>query len=200
MKTLVLVTLIATNTLVSFAAEKPDTKPATGSVLIEAKFIEVPAGKFPIDGPKEMQSGPLSAAQTQELMKKIAALQGAEVLSAPRVSTRDGQRALIQIGREVAVGSGDAKKTIFEGTSFEVVPEIQKAGIHLATKFSVTTRRADATEPLTEQSFELTTREAEMTIPAGQMVVLRDVNARQKDRELVVCLTASLVEAPKAGK
>ncbi len=135
--------------LAARAAEIEVPKDAAGQVEIEARFIEVPealalklkdpAGKllFPTaaKGGKPAARGRIvvvpGEGQMQPFLARLLEEKGVDVLSAPRVITRSGRRAVIEIIREVRYPTewkADAeKKGAWVPTAFEV----RNAGVTL---------------------------------------------------------------------
>lgn len=97
-------------------------------ILIEAKFIEVNDSAAdllkPFAGTEASQtvSVMLNAEQLSTLWSKIESTKGVDSLSMPRVTTRSGQEAKIEVGREFAYQDADGKPTTKQlGTTLTVV-------------------------------------------------------------------------------
>ena len=123
-------------------------------VEIEAKFVELPeAGSKALGLPgaglpqDENNASPLlpsviDADVERKLMEKINNCDGADVLAAPRVTTRSGQQAKVEIGREFVYPSafeedkkavGGLRPTAFEkrnvGVTLDVKPTVAADGM-----------------------------------------------------------------------
>lgn len=105
-------------------------------VLIEAKFVELPAKtaelpallKHPVNPPGVV--GTVTEAQLQEILRDLSQRKGVDLLAAPRVTTRDGQRADIEIKREVSYKDAQGKPLSKDcGISLSVVPELHAEGL-----------------------------------------------------------------------
>ncbi len=97
-------------------------------VLIEAKFIEVSeeakALLAPFDTAAASSSvgGMLNDVQFSAFLKKVEGAKGVDMLAAPRMTTRSGQEAKIEIGREFAYKDAEGKPAAKQvGTTLTVV-------------------------------------------------------------------------------
>jgi beta-lactamase regulating signal transducer with metallopeptidase domain len=97
-------------------------------VLIEAKFIEVNDGAtdlltpFAATGASPSVSGMLNDDQLSTLWKKIEKTKGLDILSTPRMTTRSGQEAKVEIVREFAYRDAEGKPATKQlGTTLTVV-------------------------------------------------------------------------------
>jgi beta-lactamase regulating signal transducer with metallopeptidase domain len=109
-------------------------------VLIEARFLSVPARALPIDimgdqfdtpalGTMWVVQRPESAKQ---LVTQITAKKGTKTVATPRLITLDGQKAMIQIGEELPAPPGqDPKAQRFVGLVLEVTPRIVGREVNL---------------------------------------------------------------------
>jgi beta-lactamase regulating signal transducer with metallopeptidase domain len=100
-------------------------------VLIEAKFIEVGEeakdllAPFAATGKSPSVSVMLNDEQLSTLWKKIETTKGVDVLSMPRVTTRSGQEAKIEVGREFAYKDDSGKPATKQlGTVLTLLPKI----------------------------------------------------------------------------
>ena len=121
------------------SASEAERKP---QVEIEAKFVELPeAGGKALGLPGADMPG-LGADATRKLLEKINNCDGADVLSTPRVTTRSGQQAKVQIVREFVYPSafeedkkvaGGLRPTTFEkrdvGVTLDVKPTVAADGM-----------------------------------------------------------------------
>jgi|UniRef100_UPI00378414E5 beta-lactamase regulating signal transducer with metallopeptidase domain len=118
---------IALLTFLGITKAAPPDKNAP-QMLIEAKFIEVTDGatdlldSFATTGKSPSVSGMLNDEQLSALWKKIETTKGVDVLSMPRVTTRSGQEARIEIGREFAYKDATGKPATKQlGTTLTMV-------------------------------------------------------------------------------
>ena len=131
---------------------KSDTlKRAAGQVEIEGQFIEVPeavalalkdpAGN-PLFPPQALGKGtkPMPYAQVVSLLKAgdeqtyladLKKMKGVDVLSAPRVTTKSGQRAVIEIIRELKYPTEWKKDAEKKGLWVPTAYEVRSAGVTL---------------------------------------------------------------------
>jgi hypothetical protein len=100
-------------------------------VLIEAKFIEVGEeakdllAPFAATGKSPSVSVMLNDEQLSTLWKKIESTKGVDVLSMPRVTTRSGQEAKIEVGRKFAYKDASGKPATKQlGTVLTLLPKI----------------------------------------------------------------------------
>jgi beta-lactamase regulating signal transducer with metallopeptidase domain len=100
-------------------------------VLIEAKFIEVSEeakallAPFDTAAASSSVSGMLNDVQFSAFMKKVEGAKGVDMLTEPRVITRSGQEAKIEIGREFAYKDADGKSATKQvGTTLTLLPKV----------------------------------------------------------------------------
>ncbi len=183
------------------AKKSPEGKGGDAPTQIEvsAKFIEVPASDARLAG---LLNAP--AAEQEAAAQALQKLEGADVLSSPRVVTTSGNEAKIEIGREMRYPTSwdkDAKTgewkpkdfaTKLCGMSFTVTPAINADGSitmrmapevtelerFVAFGTNVTAKADDA-----RQQPVFTTRKMETTITvnAGHTVVLHGGGMSMKD-------------------
>jgi beta-lactamase regulating signal transducer with metallopeptidase domain len=128
------------------ATETPATASAGGKQIeIEVKFIEVSAAAAKRKEiasllPSEAPAGPLvmSDERYTRLVRALNQQKGIDILSAPRVTTRDGQRAQIEVGRPLeypddwvkgpAGWKAKGTKERWVGTTFTVTPTLNADG------------------------------------------------------------------------
>ena len=97
-------------------------------VMIEAKFIEVSEeakallAPFDTAGASSSVGGMLNDVQFSAFLKKVEGAKGVDMLATPRVTTRSGQEAKIEIGRELAYKDAEGKPAAKQvGTKLTVV-------------------------------------------------------------------------------
>lgn len=100
-------------------------------VLIEAKFIEVSEeakellAPFDTAAASSSVSGMLNDVQFSAFMKKVEGAKGVDMLTEPRVITRSGQEAKIEIGHEFAYKDADGKSATKQvGTTLTLLPKV----------------------------------------------------------------------------
>jgi beta-lactamase regulating signal transducer with metallopeptidase domain len=152
-------------------------------VLIEAKFIEVGEeakdllAPFAATGQSPSVGGMLNDEQLRTLWKKIEAAKGVDVLSTPRVTTRSGQEAKIEVGREFAYKDADGKPATKQlGAMLTLLPKI--TGEHeidlnvspqiVALEGMVKDAKSGGEQPV----FNERKASARVTMASGQTVVL----------------------------
>ncbi len=121
---------IALLTFLGITKAAPPDKNAP-QILIEAKFIEVTDGAadllrpFAATGASPSVSVMLNDEQLSALWKKIETTPGVDVLSMPRVTTRSGQEARIEVGREFTYKDASGKPATKQlGTVLTLLPKI----------------------------------------------------------------------------
>ncbi len=110
-------------------AAPPDTNDP--QVLMEAKFIEFSEeakallAPFDTAAASTSVSGMLNDVQFIAFLKKVEGAKGVDMLAAPRVTTRSGQEAKIEIGREFAYKDADGKSATKQvGTKLTLLPKV----------------------------------------------------------------------------
>ncbi len=133
----------------ALVAKSKVQKKAPGQIEIESRFIELPealaltlkdpagnllfgaAAKGGKPAPVGHTVGVLKAGEEQALLAKLMKLKGADLLSAPKVTTKSAQRAVIEIIRECKYPTewreDDEQKGLWHPTAFEV----RNAGVTL---------------------------------------------------------------------
>ncbi|MFZ2641682.1 MAG: M56 family metallopeptidase, partial [Verrucomicrobiia bacterium] len=187
------VALVAASALAQ-VQDKPDPNEPKQQIMVEAKIIELPASQASAFLPDKNGKATLSnPAETQEIVKKISAMKEADILCAPRVTTFSGQRARVEVGRELRIGK-DGSKTVFDGITLDVLPKVQKNGlILLSSTLTIRQLLSDAKEPFTEQSFRERNITTTVTRASGHTLAAGGVQNDAKGRALLLLLTASLV-------
>ncbi len=110
-------------------AAPPDTN--APQVLIEAKFIEVSEeaeallAPFDTAAASSSVSGMLNDVQFSAFLKKVEGAKGVDMLAAPRVITRSGQKAMSEISREFAYKDAEGKSATKNlGTMLTLLPKV----------------------------------------------------------------------------
>jgi hypothetical protein len=122
------------------AAPVPTVPGAAAQIQIDAKFIEVGAGKSP-----EAKAGSVttkSGEQAAAMLRELGLGSGVDLLSAPRIITTSGQAAHIYIGNEEKLPEGAQPPTKSVGITLDVVPTLAGGAIQLDAKAKLVSRRA----------------------------------------------------------
>ena len=159
----------------------PAKEPAGTQVLIAAKFIEVPddaldRANFP---------GNLAVKNADELLDALMTKKGVNILSAPRVLTRSGQRAMIEIG--------DAPSPPAPGLKFEATPRIPGNGSEIEIEFAATQITVDEEHRIDGVPVVKTrVLKSNVKLTSGQTCISLS-HEREKGRFLLIAITASIV-------
>lgn len=184
--------------------------PAPGKqIIIETKFIEAPVElKFEVPGvrsTREAENGLTVFVQNpgdaDSFIESLTNTSTVDMLGAPAVVARSGQRAAVEIGREHVDTSG-AKKKI--GITLDVVPTTNGGQIELQIE-ARSTRAVDAStgEVLKEIpggvgiTFSETRLDSTASITPGQTVVIVETESKtdtKKARRLIMTLSAHFAE------
>lgn len=121
--TLMVGTVALAFVLSGLTACREASKPAGPQILLTSKIFSVPfgspvledAGLILGDGPGFSLVGIHDAAATMELLSKLKAAQGVELMSAPSVTTRNHQRATMEVAREFIYPTEFDPPQIIEG-------------------------------------------------------------------------------------
>jgi beta-lactamase regulating signal transducer with metallopeptidase domain len=174
---------IALLTFLGITKAAPPDKNAP-QVLIEAKFIEVGDGAKDLLAPFDTAaasssvSGMLNDVQFSAFLKKVEGAKGVDILSTPRVTTRSGQEAKVEIVREFAYRDAEGKPATKQlGTTLTVVAT--KGGendIDLEVSPQIVELEGmikDAKSGVEQPVFKERKATANVSITSGQTVVLR---------------------------
>jgi hypothetical protein len=117
------------------------------------------------------------------------------VLSSPSVTTKSGNRAIIEIIRENAVPEpGNGEKTVNTGVSLDVTPLVKDGQIHLSGKSTVRSRLTIKNpQPLAATTFESRETYFNGLIEGGAELTLQVGDGKQDKARII--LTARLVNA-----
>lgn len=206
-------------------AAQPDKN--APQVLIEAKFIEVNDGamdlldSFATSGKSPSVSGILNDEQLSTLWKKIETTKGVDSLAMPRVTTRSGQEAKIEVGRKFAYKDADGKAATKQlGTTLTLLPKItgeHEIDLDVSPQIVELKGMAKLESGVEQPVFKERKATASVTMMSGQTVVLGlpatstkqtlvertggTVAQKTEDiiRHAVVFVTARLVD-PATGK
>jgi beta-lactamase regulating signal transducer with metallopeptidase domain len=167
------------------------------AILIEAKFVEVPAGaKLEIQSGSstyDQKTGTAIFSADTNAVEKLVATAGADVLSAPSVVTTSGKKATVEIGQQVPDGSGGLRHA---GVSFEVLPTIREGSIQLALQLHISEPKSGS-DPLTFRERKVKT---EVSVQPNDVVVIGGVNQADDggdERRLFLSVRTRLVESPE---
>jgi len=176
---LLVAVVVAGGEMAQVAKEKPKTQ-----VMLEAKIIEAPAGA--------LKTLPVSDEETVAALKTLTTMKGVDVLSAPKVTTLDGQKAEICVGREVAEVKDEKGESLFEGIRLSLLPEMRDEKIVVTANLTVRQRLPGAKEPLSATSFSTRELNTKVAVRPGGTILLG--GAENDGRVLFVALTAALVK------
>ena len=153
------------------------------TVFAEPLQVEIAARYVGFDRSRYAELGDPSKKQNAE-----------DVLSAPRITALSGQRALIEVVREVPVPEApDGEKTVHAGVTLEVLPVVKDGQITLSGK-SVLRRRLnqDGAQPLGALSFATHETFFRGAVQNGQELTIT-VGDGPKDKARII-LTVRLVD------
>ncbi len=171
--------VIAGSAFAQVKSPAPET-PAALQIMIEMKAIEAPAGTLGVSpaGDKAGRQRMLSVNEFQMELQKLNDMKGVDMLSTPKVITRSGQRATMEIGR-----SKDQLEP--PGLKFDVVPTITADGrIRLVLKY---------TAGFVESGMVRTrTLETSASLASGQTLLIAG-EAGDKGRMTLLTVTASVI-------
>ena len=186
------------------AQEPPKAAPAAEAgpqIEVAAKIYQVPADRRKKLGNTSALVSALSmAVEANGAMQQLPPPEGASLLSAPRVIAGSGKRAVVSVGRDVAVtGAGGAHPSRFEGLSLEVLPtwRPQEGTILLAVDLSLREAPPGATEPVPASAIRERRITTTVSVRPGQTVLLGGAKEQGHDDTLMVAVTATPV--PEAG-
>lgn len=186
-KSILICVLAATTAL----AEKPH-------IEIEARYEGFPSSLFSEVHRNQKKDPPIGAISALRVSQIDAIIAGAAlpdgVLSAPRVTTKAGQTAVIEIIREVQVPPSTAGKKVTNcGVMLEVSPDFKDGQITLSGKSTVRHQlQPGEKQPLDAVSFTARETFFSGTIANGKSLTIR-VGDGPKDKSRVT-LTAKLIE------
>lgn len=182
-------------------ATRAQNEPAVESapqILIEAKFIAVPA-----DHPVELTSdgvtlnaenGTAVFTGDSGVIEQLASTPGADMLSAPTVVTLSGQKAVIETGTPEPAAPGTSEVV---NTRLEIVPTLVDGKIRLALEARQTR------ETLAEGNKVFSKREikTEISVHPDDILMVRSLDQDQKSspaKRLILTVKARLLEDESA--
>ncbi len=167
------------------------------AILIEAKFVEVPAGaKVEIlsqSATYDKTTGTATFSPDTDAVEKLMTTGGADVLSAPSVVTTSGKKATIEIGQQVPDGTGALRHA---GVSFEVLPTLRDGAIHLALQLRVTTPNPGS-DPVT---FSERAMKSNVSVRQGDLLMVGGLDQQDDNgngRRLYLTVRPRLVASPE---
>lgn len=128
------------------------------------------------------------------------------VLAAPRLVAMNNEPAVMRVGRqEVAFGPAAAPRTVAEGLTLTITPQISADGfIQMSVLPSVTEREGETTSPEGDRAPVLSVREADtlVRVREGETVILSGfMRGRDGVRtDLVILLAPSILRPGAAGE
>ncbi len=117
-----------------FMLSSPVAKPNENSVDLQTRLVEVTEAVWNQLGWEDLRSDPkkeiqglLGAAQTAQLLKSLEGMEGVDLLSAPRITTGNGQEAQLSIGNssEDGIHIGVTPTQTPDGGSFDLSLNLQ---------------------------------------------------------------------------
>lgn len=167
------------------------------SILIEAKFIEVPSGArieiLSRSTTYDKKSGTSVFSPDTDAVEKLVSTDGADVLSAPTVVTTSGKKATIEIGQQVPDATGQSRHA---GISFEVLPTLREGTIQLALELH-TTQPKPGSDPVTFSERKIKT---ELSVRPEDVIVVGGLEQADGDgdgRRIFMVVSPRLVETPE---
>jgi beta-lactamase regulating signal transducer with metallopeptidase domain len=187
-------TLFLGLTLAGATRATQDAAPEPGPpILIEAKFVEVPAAAnievLSKTVTYEEKTGSAVFSPDSDALAKLEAVPGADVLSAPSVTTMSGQLAVVEIGPATPGG---------RGLRFEVVATRREEEIHLAFELFVN-EPIPGSEPGTLRERKIT---SEATARPGGLILVCGLGPQGESGEgkrLYVVVRPRLLASASAG-
>ena len=153
-------------------------------IQLEMKLIEHADGVLGVSLEKGKESAlRLTPEEFQEEMEKVAKIKGVDILGAPKVVTRDGQRCVID------VGNPDAKPKA--GYAINVLPRIGSEGIVLDILFNYCRPGAAGKKDDALRA----TLATSVTVIDGGTVLLAGMGTKN-GRGLTLAVTASRIAEP----
>ncbi|HZJ17695.1 MAG TPA: hypothetical protein VFD27_21760 [Chthoniobacteraceae bacterium] len=177
-----IVAAIAGNAFAEMKSSPPKPPPAP-QVLIEVKFIEAPDDAI---DPADFPAG-VALKRADALLKALTAKSGVDILSAPRLTTRSGQRAVVEIG-------GGELGSPSTGFRVEVLPSARGTGPEINLEL-VTRIDALVGMRLGDGKPRLATRvlKTNVTLASGRTFMSRGYMPK-KGRILLIAVTAFVVD------
>lgn len=133
----------------------------------------------------------LSRAQAAIIMERITETPNSDILSSPSVTTRSGQQAKVEIGREY-IWDGSERVKAFLGTSVSFLPILTDKG-EIKLKADAVTRKLVSEEP--KPVFRESEIDSEILLQQGQTVIMTGAPAGENGRENLFLISAHLVDA-----
>jgi type II secretory pathway component GspD/PulD (secretin) len=171
--------------------------PEEQQIAIGARFLEVPAGKFP-----GLEAGAMgvvmkrSEAKAADLLRAMEKQKGVDVLSAPRVLSRSGERATVQIGREQALPQGSPQATRFVGITLDVTATAKPDGIELSATPQIVSLLEKETKAQGRPVFHEVKTVNEVTMRDRETVVLACGDSAKPGREIFVLIDVRRIAVP----
>ncbi len=187
--------LLAALALTGATRAQCGTPADTPQIVIEAKFIEVPAdAKIEIlsEGASVVSKNPTAVFPAgSKLDEKLASTPGADVLSAPSVVTLSGQKATVEIGVPRPDENGRPK---FVGTRLEVLPKLADGKIRVVLQVHQIQR--DTSEGVT--TFSEHEIKTDLTVAPGDTVLVTSTEQQSKPnaRRLILTINARVADTP----
>ncbi len=189
------VTMLLMSAMMQLRAEDSlktgDSSKPGPQIQISVKVISAPVGtlKKTLQG---LEGGkPLSPEQNAALLQRISETPKVDILSAPSVVTRDGQKATIEVGREYVLKEEEGGKTLV-GVSVNLLPALTGNGeIKLKADASIKELVSENPRPV----FRNSQFSSDTLLMTGETTILSGPQAGDGDHEQIFVITAKLVDA-----
>lgn len=206
-------------------AAAPPADPKSRQILIDAKFLEFTKGsnQWLLPFESAAAAGVFTEQQFKTLLEKVAASPGVDVLTTPRVATRDGQHAKVEISREFIYKLPDGKPATKQlGTSVELLAKVGNNGeIDLTTTPQIVQLDGmvtDAKSGVEQPVFTERKTTSSMSVLSGQTIILglppvstvqtvkenqggsETVKNKKISRQILVFITARLADAGQTAQ
>jgi beta-lactamase regulating signal transducer with metallopeptidase domain len=169
----------------------PAAADAAPQLQIEAKFVEVRSGQWPeseVDAVNVRTSE-----QATGLLRKMQSDARTQIVSNPRVITHSGERAMVQIGKEVKLPENAQPPTTFVGITFDIVPTLEADAVKLDVKVKLTSLRSGSLIHVRDSK-------ASVSLEAGQTLVLAGGQGEAMDRQMVIFIETHQVVPGGGGR
>lgn len=172
--TLGLITLALGATMQLRGEDKPvNAAKNEQQISVKSRVIEAPAGTLRSiiheSSPAPGVGVITSEAQTNTIIKRLVTLNNVDVLNAPQATMRSGQKATVEVGRDVVLEPGDPKKTEFIGVRIDLLPTVVGNEIDLEIKASVSEQTGVNGERPIIQAHKV---QSQVSVQAGSTVLL----------------------------
>jgi beta-lactamase regulating signal transducer with metallopeptidase domain len=166
------------------------------SILIEAKFIEVPAAAVVARTSQSLgldqKTGIMVWPSDTDAIDELVRTPGADVMSTPRVVTSSGQKATIEIGQQVPNGAGGLRSV---GIHFAVLPVWRDGQIQMELELRLTSRKPGADPVFAERKIQ-----SKVVVRPGEVLVAGELGREEGAGRLFLVLRPHLAESDEAER